>query len=229
MRATTPRAIAEPTPYLQAIRAILRAQWRHRSASTAKPRYPSSVAAGTPRHPPSGEGRWIRIGAGNWGAHMSLIDRGFAIAYRLARIARAGYWELRQPVLFGVRAIVVRGGHILLVRHRAGPHPWALPGGGVDRHERVIEAARREVYEEAGVIARGERVLGVYEVFHGRYPNYIVVYVMEARDTPRPPRSIEIADAQFVALDQLPPEIEPASARRIAEYCSGERGITALW
>jgi 8-oxo-dGTP pyrophosphatase MutT (NUDIX family) len=163
------------------------------------------------------------------GANMSLIDRGFAIAYRLARVARDIYWDVRRPVLLGVRTIVSRDGQLLLVRHRAGPHSWSLPGGGVDRHERFVEAARREVYEEAGVVAQGGQVLGVYEVFRGNYPNYIVVYVMEASDAPRPPRSIEIADAQFFDADRLPPDLEPASARRIAEYRSGERGITALW
>jgi len=40
-----------------------------------------------------------------------------------------------------VRALIVRDGAVLLIRHRHGLRPWALPGGGVERYERMEEAA----------------------------------------------------------------------------------------
>jgi len=73
---------------------------------------------------------------------------------------RAGVWRLRRPLLVGVRALIVRDGAVLLIRHRHGLRPWALPGGGVERYERMEEAARREAHEETGAIVRTDWLLG---------------------------------------------------------------------
>jgi 8-oxo-dGTP pyrophosphatase MutT (NUDIX family) len=40
------------------------------------------------------------------------------------------------------------------------PQVWALPKGLIDEGERGLETAVREVYEETGLRARGERKLG---------------------------------------------------------------------
>ena len=53
--------------------------------------------------------------------------------YRLAIWLRSAVWRLRRTTLIGVRALIVRDGAILLIRHRSGKQPWALPGGGVER------------------------------------------------------------------------------------------------
>lgn len=54
---------------------------------------------------------------------------------------------------YGVHTIVYRpSGELLLVRHDA-VDLWVLPGGGIDPGESFLEAARRELAEEAGVDA----------------------------------------------------------------------------
>ncbi|KKN08293.1 hypothetical protein LCGC14_1058050 [marine sediment metagenome] len=47
-------------------------------------------------------------------------------------------------------AVVIQSGHVLLVQRRAQPGKglWALPGGFINRHERVIPAMLRELREE---------------------------------------------------------------------------------
>jgi 8-oxo-dGTP pyrophosphatase MutT (NUDIX family) len=60
-------------------------------------------------------------------------------------------------------------GRILLVRHFEGR--WMLPGGTVDPGERPADAARRECWEEAGVLVEPVRIAGV---FGG--PEYRITY-----------------------------------------------------
>ena len=149
--------------------------------------------------------------------------------YRLAIWLRGSVWRLRQPTLIGVRALIVRDGAVLLIRHRSGKQPWALPGGGVERNERLAEAARREAREETGVPIRIERLLGVYERFGDGISNYIAVFVCTGLGEPQPPRSLEIAEARFFPLERLPAEADGGTRRRVAEYLAGERGITRIW
>lgn len=44
---------------------------------------------------------------------------------------------------------------------------WIVPGGGVEPEETTSVAAVREVIEEAGVIGKIDRCLGVFEVSSG--------------------------------------------------------------
>jgi ADP-ribose pyrophosphatase YjhB (NUDIX family) len=155
------------------------------------------------------------------------------LIYIAALRARELLWAIQRPTLLGVRALVVRRTgaehEILLIRHRAGRKPWALPGGGVERHERSAEAARREVFEEAGLPVRVERLLGFYDAFRGEFTNYIAVFVCEALGEPNPPESLEIAEARFFPAGALPPALDDGSRRRIAEYLRGESGVSELW
>ncbi|PJI86382.1 bifunctional NMN adenylyltransferase/nudix hydrolase [Yoonia maricola] len=50
-------------------------------------------------------------------------------------------------------AIVVQSGHVLMVQRKMQPGKgqWALPGGHIDRGEQAVDAAIRELYEEAGL------------------------------------------------------------------------------
>ena len=149
--------------------------------------------------------------------------------YALIMRLRARVWSLRRPMLIGVRALIVRDGMVLLIRHRHGRRPWALPGGGVERYERMEESARREVREETGAAVRIERLLGMYERFGDGISNYIVVFVCTPLDDPHPPRSLEIAEARFFPLDRLPDGADDGTRRRVAEYLAHECGITRMW
>jgi 8-oxo-dGTP diphosphatase len=149
--------------------------------------------------------------------------------YRLAIWLRGVSWRIRRPLLIGVRALIVRDSAVLLIRHRSGKQPWALPGGGVERNERLAEAAWREAREEAGVPIRVERLLGVYERFGDGISNYIAVFVCTALGEPQPPRSLEIAETRFFPLESPPAGTDAGTRRRVAEYLAGEHGITRIW
>ncbi len=149
--------------------------------------------------------------------------------YGLTMALRSVYWRLRRPLLVGVRALVVREREVLLIRHRAGRTPWALPGGGVERYERLEEAVQREAREESGAQVTVLHLLGVYDRLGQGVSNYIGVFVCAPLSEPNPPRSLEIAEARYFMLDALPEGLDPGSRRRIAEYAAGERGLARDW
>src|SRR5437763_475237 len=76
-------------------------------------------------------------------------------AIRVAHVARSLWWRVAKPRTLGVRGLVVDGdGRVCLVRHTYMPR-WYFPGGGVKRSETLVDAVRREVFEEAGIAMTG--------------------------------------------------------------------------
>ena len=86
-------------------------------------------------------------------------------------------------------AVVTSERGVLLALWNEGPEPaWTLPGGEVELHETVAEAAVREVREETGYDVALGRVLGIdsfvvpaQEQPHGARPFKSVRVVFEAR------------------------------------------------
>lgn len=112
------------------------------------------------------------------------------------------------PVL-GVSVAVWRDGKVLLVQRGHAPWrgAWSLPGGRVERGERLADAAARELAEETGLRLGTPRLVEALDAIdrapdgsvRGHY--VIVVYTTTAGGTP-----IAASDAAAVAwftLDQL--------------------------
>ena len=60
---------------------------------------------------------------------------------------------------------------------------WIFPGGGIEPNESTIDAAHRELYEEAGVRGRILRELGVFENLERKHRTTVfVVHVEEEYD-----------------------------------------------
>lgn len=133
-----------------------------------------------------------------------------------------------KPRTLGVRSIVLDGNRIALVRHTYADH-WYLPGGGVKKGESFEQALKRELREEIALTDYViERLLGIYHSRREFKDDHIVVFVTRVpsggRESLTRADLLEIEQAAWFDLDNLPTDLSPASARRIAEYQAGEVG-----
>src|ERR1700716_1482893 len=97
----------------------------------------------------------------------------------LGRLVLQPYWRLTRSQTLGVQGVVIQGENkILLVRH-SYIRGWHFPGGGVERHENLEQALRRELSEETGIEIRGTpRLHGIFSNFDRSKGDHIAVFVV---------------------------------------------------
>ncbi|MGN6157520.1 MAG: NUDIX domain-containing protein [Devosia sp.] len=130
---------------------------------------------------------------------------------------------VRKRLTVGVRAVLVDGDKVLLVKHTYTPG-WQFPGGGVEPGETAEAAAAREALEETGYLAEGRpRLAGFYlnRIAGGRR-DHVALYVWQSFRKQRPFRpNLEIAQCQWFDMNDLPPDVGQGTARRIREIVEG--------
>jgi 8-oxo-dGTP diphosphatase len=109
-------------------------------------------------------------------------------------------------------------------REHHRPQVWALPKGLIDEGERGLETALREVHEETGLRAAGERKLGdvryVYTWDGERVFKVVSFFLLRAvggriGDLP-PGMEIEVAEACWVPLEDAPTVLSYGGEREMA-------------
>jgi ADP-ribose pyrophosphatase YjhB (NUDIX family) len=117
-------------------------------------------------------------------------------------------------------------GQILLIR-RTDNDNWAVPGGGMDLGESIIDTAVRETREETGITCEITGLVGIYT-----NPRHVILYTSngEARQefsivfTARPVSgklrpSSESAEPQWVSPATVPSlPMHPSMRQRIQHY-----------
>jgi bifunctional NMN adenylyltransferase/nudix hydrolase len=76
------------------------------------------------------------------------------VEYNAIKDGKAKWAGSPFPVTFQTAdAVIIQSGHVLLIRrgNQPGYGLWALPGGYVNQHERIRDAAVREAEEETGI------------------------------------------------------------------------------
>jgi ADP-ribose pyrophosphatase YjhB (NUDIX family) len=130
---------------------------------------------------------------------------------------------LKRRMTLGVRAALIDGDRVLLVRHTYLPG-WQLPGGGVEPGESAAHCAARELTEETGYRMTGRpQLLGLYHVSNETTNrDHVAVFVCRQFETVRPFRpNAEIAEMGWFARSDLPRELTGATGRRLAEIFDG--------
>ncbi|WP_017671207.1 NUDIX domain-containing protein [Blastomonas sp. AAP53] len=154
---------------------------------------------------------------------MKPIHLAYIVAQKLRVAWRRGF----QVRTRGVKAVVLQGDSVLLIRHSyQSPDTYMLPGGGVDRRETPVEAGVREVREETGCTLAEVREHGLFISTSEGWPDHITVVVGTTTDTPVADGR-ELLEANFFPLGALPDTVSPASLRRILEVRDGQPPASA--
>lgn len=120
----------------------------------------------------------------------------------------------QRKVFLPGTAVVVRDGEGNVLFHRRGDDgTWALPGGALERGERLEESARREVREETGYELGVLRLVGVYSEpdIDVTYPNgdqaqqFIVAFEADQAGPPADINSDESIEVAWFTTETLPP------------------------
>ena len=80
----------------------------------------------------------------------------------------------------GVAVVLMRGGHVLLLR-REGSHAagkWAVPGGWIDRTDaHPLDVVRREALEEMGITVHDAVLVGLTSENHAKFRSVTLYYL----------------------------------------------------
>ena len=135
--------------------------------------------------------------------------------YKMAHHARLAYWRIAKPQL---EACWVIGrdieGRLLLLRLSYGGGEWELPGGGVSKGETPEEAARRELFEEAGCEALALKKVGVIEDTVVGAPSKNHVFTATIEDHPVADGR-EVIEARFFPTHSLPAPLSTKTQQRL--------------
>lgn len=130
----------------------------------------------------------------------------------------------------GVRVLVENEKReVLLVKHTY-VKGWYLPGGGVETGETLIEAACKELREEAGLEVIGQpKLLGIYKNNSASKRDHVALYKAETwRELEAFKPGREIAEIGFFSLDALPQDITKGNLNRLQEHYFDQK-ISPYW
>ncbi|GIP18064.1 DNA mismatch repair protein MutT [Paenibacillus montaniterrae] len=131
-----------------------------------------------------------------------------------------------QPlILVRPSAVIINSlGQILLIQYP--DHSWGIPGGLMELGESTEECLRREVKEEIN-LELGE--LQLFGVFSGKelytklvngheYYNVIVAYICNSFEGELAPDGVEIIEAQFFHLHEIPESTQPFIKDKLKQF-----------
>lgn len=131
-----------------------------------------------------------------------------------------------RPLLMVACAVFLfdENGRILLEK-RADDHSWCVPGGSMELGETPEEAARREFFEETGLVLGNLTLINVMsgEECHFTYPNGDEVYAVDINYVCNEYEGVlkkqdeEVLDLKFFDVSELPENLNRNDRKVIKE------------
>lgn len=139
-----------------------------------------------------------------------------------------------RPLLQVGAGIIVEDeqGRILL-QLRADNHCWSYCGGSMELDERAEDTARRELFEETGLIAEELELFGVWSgpELHYIYPNgdevsnVDIVFLCRKFSGHLRCQEEEVSDLQFFAADNLPENLSPPIVKPLMKWAEMKQKV----
>ena len=132
-----------------------------------------------------------------------------------------------RPLLqVGASVIVIDELGRILLQLRSDNNTWGYAGGSVEIDEKVEDTARRELYEETGLIAKQLSLLGVFsgKELHNIYPNgdevsnIDIVFICKNYEGNLKCQAGEVENLKFFDISDLPDDIFKPNIPAIEEY-----------
>ncbi len=137
------------------------------------------------------------------------------------------FWKIFKPQTLGVRAILIKEGKVLLVKHTYS-NSWFLPGGGMKKGETFETAIKRELNEELGITVHNLKLHGIYNnFFEGKNDSIFVFFNNNFEISGK--KDAEIDEFEFFDLIDLPEKTPPGTRKRIAEFVEGNSPYHGMW
>ena len=105
-----------------------------------------------------------------------------------------------------VAAIIVKDGKVLLTRRSrllAEGGKWCLPGGGMKKWERSLDAVKRETFEEVGLKTTSVRLLFVHEEIIKRLGLHANVYVFNVKTSGNIKTNWEVTETRWFTRKEI--------------------------
>ena len=137
----------------------------------------------------------------------------------------------RPLIQVGASVIVEDPEGRILLQLRSDNHRWGYCGGSIEPDERVEDAARRELYEETGLIAKELELFGVWSgpELHYIYPNgdevsnIDIVFLCRKFSGTLHPQEEEVTELCFFAPDEVPENLSPPIRPALMKWMEQKR------
>lgn len=134
-----------------------------------------------------------------------------------------------RPILqVGASMILENEKGEVLLEKRTDNHCWGYPGGNVELDEVVEEAAKRELFEETGLVAEALQLFGVFsgKELHYIYPNgdevsnVDIVFLCKAWSGEVKLQTSEVSELRFFPADALPENLSPPIRKPLLQWAA---------